>query len=130
MGSYTSTVECADPKTFCTKRFGAANGRCQKAGMASGGGDNGGDDNGGDDNGGDDNGGDDNGNGEMSEKVRKVLKKLENEGYSCKMAPREVKRQLANYAHFNMKKLAMNNEWACWCYSDYTRSREGCPNPV
>merc|ERR1740139_1423974 len=148
-GSYTSTVECADPKTFCTKRFGAdnaksgplchkscaANGRCQKAGMASGGGDNGGGDNGGDNgggdnNGGDDNGGGDNGNGEISEKVRKVLKKLENEGYSCKMAPREVKRQLANYAHFNMKKLAMNNEWACWCYSDYTRSREGCPNPV
>merc|ERR1719469_1574787 len=99
-----------------------------------GGGDNGGDDNGGDDNGGDDNGGDDNGgddNGEeMTDKVRKLLKNLENKGYSCKMAPREVKRQLANYAHFNMKKLAMNNEWACWCYSDYTRSREGCPNPV
>merc|ERR1740139_1323795 len=76
--NYKSEVECFDPKTFCTSRFGAddaqsgplcdsscaANGRCQKAGMASGGGDNGGDDNGGDDDGNDggNDGGDDGGN--------------------------------------------------------------------
>merc|ERR1711957_1000256 len=76
--SYKSEVECFDPEVFCTSRFGAddaqsgplcdsscaANGRCQKAGMASGGGDNGGDDNGGDDDGDDDgnDGGADDGN--------------------------------------------------------------------